>query len=197
MNLTSIILAAGNSTRMGTDKALLQIEGIAVVDIIIGKLQEFSSKIIIVTGENHQNLQEHLFTQNVEFVNNSQPELGMFSSLKLALKADALSTNYLIHLIDQPFIALDTYQILVSAIDDHHQLFLPVLTSQNRTGHPLIVSPQVGGRILKADVSENLRTIIQSLPENIIKRIPVNDPNILDNINTPEQLKDKLTEIGI
>ncbi|MDP8211447.1 MAG: nucleotidyltransferase family protein [Candidatus Stygibacter australis] len=196
MNLTSIILAAGNSTRMGTDKALLQIEGIAVVDIIIGKLQEFSSKIIIVTGENHQNLQEHLFTQNVEFVNNSQPELGMFSSLKLALKADALSTNYLIHLIDQPFIALDTYQILVSAIDDHHQLFLPVLTSQNRTGHPLIISPQVGGRILNASVSDNLSIIIKSLPESIIKRIPVDDPNILDNINTPQELKDKLTETG-
>ena len=196
MNLTSIILAAGNSTRMGTDKALLQIEGIAVVDIIIGKLQEFSSKIIIVTGENHQNLQEHLFTQNVEFVNNSQPELGMFSSLKLALKADALSTYYLIHLIDQPFIALDTYQILVSAIDDHHQLFLPVLTSQNRTGHPLIISPQVGGRILNASVSDNLSIIIKSLPESIIKRIPVDDPNILDNINTPQQLHDKLTGIG-
>ena len=197
MTLTSIILAAGNSTRMGIDKALMKIEGIAVVDMIIDKLQEFSSKIIIVTGANHQNLEEHLLTQNVEFVNNPQPEQGMFSSLKLALKADALSAYYLIHLIDQPFIALDTYQTLVSAIDDHHQLFLPVLISQNRTGHPLIISPQVGGRILKAAVSENLSIIIKSLPESIIKRIPVNDPNILDNINTPEQLKDKLTEIGI
>jgi len=197
MNITSIILAAGNSTRMGTDKALLQIEGIAVVDMIVGKLQEFSSKIIIVTGENHQNLEEHLFTQNVEFVNNPQPELGMFSSLKLALKADALSTYYLIHMIDQPFIALDTYQTLISAIDDQHQLFLPVLMSQNRTGHPLIISPQVGGRILNASVSDNLSIIIKSLPESIIKRIPVDDHNILDNINTPQELKDKLTEIGI
>ena len=196
MNLTSIILAAGNSTRMGIDKALLQIEGIAVVDMIVGKLQEFSSKIIIVTGANHQNLQEHLLTQNVEFVNNPQPELGMFSSLKLALKADALSTYYLIHLIDQPFIALDTYQTLVSAIDDHHQLFLPVLMSQNRSGHPLIISPQVGGRILNASVNDNLSIIIKSLPESIIKRIPVDDPNILDNINTPQELKDKLTETG-
>lgn len=197
MDLTSIILAAGNSSRMGTDKALLQINGIAVVDMIIDKLQDFSSKIIIVTGENHQNLQDHLLTQNVEFVNNSQPDLGMFSSLKLAIKADALSAYYLIHLIDQPFIAPDTYQALVSAIDEHHQLFLPVLISQNRTGHPLIISPQVGGRILNAANSDNLSIIIKSLPESIIKRIPVDDPNILDNINTPQQLQNKLTEMDI
>jgi molybdenum cofactor cytidylyltransferase len=191
MVLYSLILAAGFSSRMGTDKALLKIDGITVLDSIIAKIQPFSRKIIIVSGTNHQNLSAHLYGHPVDIIPNPNPEQGMFSSLKIGLKAGSDATHILIHLIDQPFIETFTYQKIVAAIDDQYQVIMPAIALKNRTGHPIIINKEIMQQIANAPHTLNLRKILHSLPAEAILRLPVDDIHILDNINTPGQLPQK------
>ena len=194
MLISSIILAAGYSSRMGSDKALLKIKGQSVLDIIIQKILPFSQNIIIVTGSNHQLIQALPFVHSVQIVHNPHPERGMFSSLQAAVNSTISTSHALIHLIDQPFIQPETYKILISALDDQHLVFMPNIAAQKRSGHPIIIAPQVIDLIKNAPIDDNLRNIIRNIPPAMIKRIPVTDLNVLDNINDPTQLKEKLDQ---
>lgn len=192
--VTSIILAAGFSSRMGIDKALIKINDMTVVDMIIKKLLPYSEKIIVTTGINHNSLKKHLLcSKNVQLVHNHSPERGMFSSLKLAMQF--FNTPFaLIHLIDQPFILPNTYQNLISALDDQHLVFKPAFASAKRSGHPILISAEVAKLIKQASPEDNLRNIFHSLPFESIKLVPVTDQHVLDNINTKKELNKILTQ---
>lgn len=192
--VTSIILAAGFSSRMGMDKALIKINNMPAVDMIIKKLLPFSQKIIITTGINHKSIKKHLLcSKNVQIVHNQAPERGMFSSLKLAMQH--FNTPFaLIHLIDHPFILPHTYQKLIDALDHQHLVFKPAIASVKRSGHPILISAKVAKLILQASPAENLRDIFHSLPFKSIKLVPVTDQHVLDNINTKEELNKILTQ---
>jgi len=188
MQITSIILAAGYSTRMGTDKAMLKVNNSHLIDIIINKLLPFSNQIIIVTGKNHQNICDHVKNDpNLHIVHNPNPENGMFSSLKLAIKH--IHTYFaLIHLIDHPFIKPETYRKLIDSLDNQHLVFKPVISGSGRSGHPVLISKAVIKKVIQAPLNDNLRNILHSLPQKTVKRISIDDQHILDNINTKENL---------
>ncbi|MCF7912611.1 MAG: nucleotidyltransferase family protein [Candidatus Cloacimonetes bacterium] len=192
MALYSIILSAGKSSRMGSDKAFLQIEGKTWLDTIIEKIQPVSAGICLVSGSNHQKLQNHKYNFPVRIVHNTTPELGMFSSLKLAINTLNTASHALIHLIDHPLICPETYLKIVAALDDQHQIFMPALASEKRSGHPIIINRQVMDMIIAAPLSANLHDIIIALPVDKLKRIPVTDRHILDNINTPGQFRSQI-----
>jgi CTP:molybdopterin cytidylyltransferase MocA len=187
--ISSIILAAGFSTRMYTDKALLKINNTPAIDLIIRKLLPFSKQIFITTGSNHQQICDLLHNlKPVQIIHNPSPQNGMFSSLKLAIQP-VVTAYALIHLIDHPFIEPQTYRNLIDSLDDHHRVFKPVICQSARSGHPILISQAVMQLIRQAPQRDNLRNILHSLPEAYIKQIPVTDLHILDNINTPEQFK--------
>jgi molybdenum cofactor cytidylyltransferase len=190
-SISSIVLAAGSSSRMGSDKALLKINGESVINIILSKISRLSDSIFIIRAPLHQIDIPAQTDCPVSLIYNPNPELGMFSSLKLGVAA-VKSSYALIHLIDQPFIKPQTYKILAQAIDNDHQVFIPALENQNRSGHPIIVSRLIMQKINAAQPEDNLHNLLLSLPPDLVLRIPVSDHAILDNINTPAQLKTRL-----
>ena len=81
-----IILAGGISTRMGTNKMLLEYKGHPLIWHTIQSVAPFVSKIIIVTGKYDQEIRDALKDEKVSFVYNKDYELGMFSSVLAGVK---------------------------------------------------------------------------------------------------------------
>lgn len=196
MQLTSIILAAGYSSRMGADKALLKVDGKTVLENIIDKLIPVSENISIIRAKESENIPDYIAYQRIRLIYNPFPERGMFYSLKLFAMNNPPGKYFLIHLIDQPFIKYSTYRKLANSIDSQHQVFIPNIESEKRSGHPIIITKTVMNMIKKAPYDSNLKLVIKSLPADAVVRIPVDDMNILDNINTPAQFKEKITAKG-
>ena len=192
MQITSIILAAGSSTRMGTDKAMLKINGQTLLDIILTNVLPFSEFVIVVCGKNFSTLKKLKYPRSVELIRNPKPHRGMFSSLQIATK-EVVTFYALIHPIDLPFIKQSTYQKLINALNEEQIAFIPTLSTKKRSGHPIIINRLLMEIINHTDIDSNLRNILHSLSPKAIKPIPVKDPHILDNINTPEDLNNILS----
>jgi len=68
--METIILAAGQSSRMGSNKALLEINGKIIIDIILAKLVPISRSVYLILGENYNQVKEYLssteFNSNVD-----------------------------------------------------------------------------------------------------------------------------------
>lgn len=189
--INSIILAAGKSSRMGYDKALVLIKKKPNVINIACALESVSDKVVIVASDNYQSvvdvLDKNRCSQTV-VVKNYKAELGMFSSIKAGISAISEDDAYLfIQPVDTFGVPLSVYKKLIENLDNQHLFFKPYYefkNGQKRGGHPIIVSPE-GIRIIKnADITSNLRMIMKN-----IKYIKTDRAEILNNINTPKDLK--------
>src|SRR4051812_36529773 len=81
-----VILAAGTSTRMGRDKALLPWNGTTFVDSALEVLSSETEMIIVVAGKNADRLTPVVNAAGAYLVTNPQPERGQFSSLRIGLQ---------------------------------------------------------------------------------------------------------------
>src|SRR5271166_3640254 len=125
-DLYAVILAAGESTRMGTDKALLPWppatpgsppSGQTFLSAAIQALYPFSDKVIVVVGKNENNLTPVIYANGASLVRNSEPERGQFSSLQVGLR-EVLNDGRdaaMITLVDRPPARAATLQTLRSA----------------------------------------------------------------------------------
>jgi len=85
-DVSCIILAGGASRRMGLDKALIQVEGIRLLDYVYGKCQELFNEIIIVTNQPHQFIE-----YQTPVVGDEIPGAGSLGGLYTGLKR---ASNY-------------------------------------------------------------------------------------------------------
>src|SRR5947209_18082294 len=86
-SFAGIVLAAGASSRMGEDKALLQYGGRTFLAGAIQLLQSACDFVLVVTGGNTDLLTPVSYQSSAYLVRNWKPELGHFSSLRLGLQA--------------------------------------------------------------------------------------------------------------
>lgn len=200
--LSSVIICAGRSSRMGQEKALLKIRNHTVLSYIICSLNEYSETIAIVVNEdNYKKIEDSLYETNigcygVHFEINKNAEKGMFSSIKVGLEAAVKEKPTLLHLIDQPFIKDETYDALEDSLDDEHLIYQPSVKFEGkfRAGHPIIFQPEFRDYLIKQPDDSNLKEIMKKFQDKI-KYVEVDDVAILHNINTLEEFEAKLKEL--
>lgn len=189
--INSIILAAGKSSRMGFDKALVVIKNNNNVVNIACDLESVSDKVIVVTSDNYQNVADVLKKNDCKktvVIKNTKAYLGMFSSIKTGI-ANIFQDNVYAFLqpVDTFSIPLSVYEKLIENLDDKHFFFKPYYEFENgqkKGGHPIIISPK-GIRLIKeADMTKNLRQIMKN-----VKYIKTDCIEILNNINIPKDLE--------
>jgi len=188
-SLAGVVLAAGDSSRMGQDKALLQYGGRSFLAGAIQLLQNVCAFVVVVAGKNFDVLRPAVYENSGYLVLNPQPELGQFSSLRLGLQAvlnrgrDAACVT----LVDRPPAELKTVQRLT----DHFLRSSPETTwavipqFAGKHGHPVIFAREMIEAFLRAQSSENARAI-EHQHQDRIEYLDVDDPRVVLNINTPE-----------
>jgi len=152
----TIILAAGNSLRMGQPKfALAMPNGYTFLEHITNQYAKFgcqnivvvlNSKGIILINKHHQNL-----PSQTQLVLNSNPDLGRFSSIKAGLKE--IDANFaFIHNVDNPY-ANSTLLKQIYNVKQEAHVIKPVTNS--RGGHP-VLSFQKSNRLYTTGKENNL-----------------------------------------
>ena len=107
MNIGIIVLAAGSSSRMGSSKQLLEIDGQPLLCKCVNQaLAANPSQVVVVLGANEKPHRELLEKLPVQIVSNFYWKTGMGSSIKTGLnyliQSDGELDGVILMVCDQP-----------------------------------------------------------------------------------------------
>ncbi|WP_257347328.1 nucleotidyltransferase family protein [Pseudalkalibacillus decolorationis] len=183
MGVTAILLAAGQSSRMGKLKGLLPWKGVTLFEHQLMTLEKSSvEEIIVVVAEQFMKLAKY-FLVRMEF--NKNYPFGKCSSILSGLQAmKNPKNNILIAALDQP-LDTDTINSLSETLaGSGHPIAVPVFLGKR--GHPILFSGSLHNDLLTInEETMGLRSIFQKYKDTVME-VPVNNPAILLNLNTPD-----------
>jgi len=192
--ITAIVLAAGESRRMGQNKLLLPWRERTVIESIVLTLRKCQlSEIIIVLGHEADRVRSTLQNQPVRFALNEKFSDGMLSSVQCGaqfanVNADAL----LICLGDQPALSIQLIVPLLQAfVEDKGTIIVP--SYRGTRGHPLLVSSKYRDEILKLDPSVGLRQLRQRHADEVFI-IEIPDDAVLQDLDYPDDYRRALED---
>ncbi|MBN2407753.1 MAG: nucleotidyltransferase family protein [Elusimicrobia bacterium] len=187
MNICGVILAGGESSRMGRPKPLLELSGRNFAEVISGKLREAGiGEIYVVLGARASYIDENLNLKGVKILINEDWEKGQLSSLKKAVgvlrgSADAL----VVCLIDHPQVSEKTLETMLKRFGSSDCDIL-VPSYNGKGGHPVIFRNTVFGALLSAPLAGGAKTVVRDGRWNV-ERVAVKDAFVIQDIDTPEE----------
>src|SRR5687767_15235058 len=181
--VSAILLAAGQSQRMGAFKPLLPFGNTTVIESCIQNLRDAGVEdIVVVVGHRAEELQQALTGSHVTFALNPNPNSEMSDSIACGLStlpSEAKAT--LIALTDQPSIPSEVIRAIIGQWMSGKKLVIPEFNG--RGGHPVLVDLGFRGELLKLDPSSGLRSFFQAHSDQVL-RLPVNSPFIARDMDT-------------
>lgn len=185
--LSAILLAAGESRRMGSPKALLHYQGQTFIHrICTAFLTAGVDELIVVLGARAEEIARALPVHPaLRTVVNSRYAQGQLSSLMVGIGAlSPESEAVVVNLVDHPMVSNATIK---AVIDSFRAAPIPIVIAsyQGKRGHPVLFSSQVYGEILAAPLDQGAKVVVRKDPARV-REIPLDDPGILADIDTPE-----------
>ena len=146
--------------------------------------------VLVVGGKNAEQLAPVVYANGASLVINPDPERGQFSSLQTGLQ-EVLGRGRdaaMITLVDRPPVRAKTIQTLqdafAKAVLDYKWAVIP--ENQGKHGHPILAARELIEAFLKAPDTANARDV-EHANQAHIEYLPIDDPLITANIDTPEQ----------
>lgn len=155
----AVVLAAGESERMGKNKLLLEIEGKKVIELVIDALKNVVDDIIVVLGHKPGRLIPILKKRGVRWAVNENYKEGMVSSFKKGLEKAKGSDAVFLVLGDQPSIDRDFLIGMIGAWKERGaKIVSPVY--RGKKGHPVLFDKSLFDEIMSLKKGEIIRDII-------------------------------------
>jgi len=191
--ISAIVLAAGESKRMGTQKLLLPFSGDTVVGHIVHQIVKSQiDQVWVVTGCDQEGVQKTLSDKPVSFAHNPDYARGMLSSVRCDIKALSQTSDACMAVLgDQPSLTSALINELIQAFHAT-PLGLVVPSYEGRRGHPLLVSSIYFEEILSRFDDVGLRGLLHVYPDQV-KEHPVSSDIVLSDMDYPS---DYLREIN-
>lgn len=184
--ITGIILAAGESKRMGRTKQLLPYGGATLLEKVVDNLLLSNvQEVIVVLGHNAERIKEVLEKKPVKIALNPEYYLGMASSLKAGLiHIHSESQGFMVVLGDQPLIESNIIdQLIEDFIINGKGIVFPMY--QNQKGHPVLFHVKYKEAVINLPPQEPIARIIKLNPKDVLP-IPMKDKGILVDVDYPE-----------
>jgi molybdenum cofactor cytidylyltransferase len=201
--VTPIILAAGESRRMGSPKALLDFDGVTSLAMVLDTcLRSDAAMPVLVVGQKESEVMAGIpagFTLRVAV--NARYQLGQTSSLKAGIRAlPAEADAFLLYPVDVPLIRVSTVDALILAgaaaegavapagapVTSRRPIVIP--TFRGRRGHPALFHRSLVSEFLALGDDEPAHTVVRKNAARVFE-VPVEDESILTALNTPEEYR--------
>ncbi len=185
--IAGIILAAGESSRMGTDKALLAYRGRTFLEAILSTCREAGLKrLVVVLGHHAREIQRAVNLEGAQVVVNQNYRLGQTSSLQAGLKAleTAEPEAIVLCLVDHPAVSAETIRKLVAAFQPPRSP-LAIPTFQGQRGHPVLIGRALFAELKKLGPEQGANAVIRK-HHAATQFVQVNDSGILTDVDDPE-----------
>jgi molybdenum cofactor cytidylyltransferase len=185
--ISAIVLAAGQSKRMGQPKMILPWGDTTVIGKVIKTLLDAGVKdISVITGGHHQEVTQAIHSLPVRIVYNSDFEKGeMISSIITGLKSLEKQTEAaLIVLGDQPQIEPEVVEIIVDTFYQRGEKIIVPSYRIHRV-HPWFLPRSFWNEIFDLDEGKNMRDYLNRREKDLYY-INVDTSSVIQDLDTPD-----------
>ena len=201
MGIPGIILAAGASRRMGSPKALLQLEGRSFVEIAVELLAAAGiHPLVAVTRAELADPVTARVGNRARVAVNPDPDQGMSSSLLVGLDAlEALGAGgtadgtacpgFVLLLVDLPRVSVEVVRHLAEVFSRNPgRIVLPSHGPQGRGGHPVFFPWECVAELRALPLDQGPNVVVRRDPDRVM-RIQVAEVGCFDDVDTPDDLR--------
>ncbi len=192
--MTQILLAAGLSVRMKSSKPLLDFGGMPLLARLLEECrQSLVDAVVVVLGHEKERILEQVDFSGAQVVENPNYKSGQTSSFQSALEAMDPGTEAFLNLpVDHPLVTRKEIDALIQAYrnrQDSSRIFIP--TFEGQEGRPVLFEILLRQEILALNPDEPVNGIIEKFRDSI-SHVPVVNPYILKDMDTPEDYQECL-----
>lgn len=195
--VAGIVLAGGRSRRMGEPKAFLDVEGTSFLERAARVLAEGGCHPVLAVvppGETGERLVELALKAGARGLVNPDADAEQIDSLRLGLSA--LETGIVaaaVLPVDHPRVRGTTVAALIAAFrSTGAPIVRPVC--EERPGHPVVFARELWTELQAPDLEQGARDVVHRY-HGQIEEVPVDDPGIVIDVNTPEEYAREVKEV--
>lgn len=185
--ITGIFLAAGQSTRFGSDKLLHTLDNEKTIAQQAAEtiIQACSDSVAVINNNTASSLVEILTSGGFNVIKNKQAEDGMGSSIACGVKSLGDSEACLVALADMPFIKPETIKAMLQLFKNTQCIIAP--RYKDKRGHPVLFSKHFFLELGQLNSDTGARDIIKNNHEYLLM-VDVDDEGVIRDIDTKEDL---------
>jgi molybdenum cofactor cytidylyltransferase len=196
MHLVTLILAAGSSSRMGSIKQLLSINGKTLLQHTLDLSTKIKSKkTLCVLGAHAEEIMQKVDGENIEFIINKNHKLGLstsiISGIEYLQKEKILFDGLFILLADQPAIKEDYYDEMMCLFSEKRTKII-ASNYGNTLGVPAIFPAVFTDDLLQIKGDKGAKEFLQKNKKSTLS--PQTSVNLLD-IDTPNDYKNFIKKL--
>lgn len=185
--ISAIILAAGQSARLGTPKQLLPWQGGTLLDFTVSTIRDSGiDDIVLVLGSNAELIKKSLNKPALRIVYNASWKSGKASSIRAGLNAiSRAAEGVLIFLCDQPYLTAELIQKIIRAGESSPaDIIAPAIGEQ--LINPILFKRRTFSAFLTLQGEEGGKNLFSCYP---LQRVEWGDARLLWDIDTPEDMQ--------
>jgi molybdenum cofactor cytidylyltransferase len=165
MNTSIIILAAGESSRMGMPKQLLMVEGKTLIRRIAEVAMDTPSHpIVVVLGANRTVIRKELDKMPITVIDNPQWENGMSSSIKMGLVGAYMTQKEIdaaIFLtVDMPFVTAELINEMIKKATENPDSEIVACKYDKQIGIPVLFKRSLFNDLLELKGDEGAKKLV-------------------------------------
>jgi molybdenum cofactor cytidylyltransferase len=189
--IAAVILAAGESRRMGSPKPLLRLGDTTFLERLVGQfLASRARPVVVVLGHEAERIRSQVCLDDALVVVNPDYRQGMLSSIRVGLQAlqGEPVAGVLICPADLPDISTAVVDLVIGQWEETRApIVVPVCTG--RRGHPVLFARALFEELLKAPNSVGARQVMWDHAAEVTE-VPTEERGIIMDIDTPEEFED-------
>ena len=186
--VAAVILAAGMSSRMGSNKLLADVGGQPMIRRTVAAMRQAADQSIVVTGRDATAVEAALEGLPVTFVHNPDYAEGLSTSLRAGISALTPGTDAaLVALGDMPLVSAEVVRRLIAALNpaEHRSICVPVFKGER--GNPVLWAHQHFEALKQMTGDKGARVLFDQLADEIVD-VAMADDAVLRDADTPEAL---------